>query len=74
MAKNLHPPEKLCLEGNLKENFRKFKQQFGLYLTATGLSEKDEKIKYSTLLHVIVTENLDIYNTFTWDNDGDDKK
>ena len=28
MSKNLHPPEKLCLKGNLKENFRKFKKQF----------------------------------------------
>ena len=74
MAKNLHPPEKLSLEGNLKENFRKFKQQFELYLIATGLSEKDESIKYSTLLHVIGTESLEIYNTFTWTNAGDDKK
>ena len=40
MAKNLKPPENLCLQGNLKENFRKFKQQFQIYMTASGLTEK----------------------------------
>ena len=28
----------------------------------------------ATLLHVAGEEALEIYNTFTWDNDGDDKK
>ena len=42
MAKNLHPPEKLLLTGNLKENYRKFKQQFQIYLTAAGISNSKE--------------------------------
>lgn len=41
MAKHLHPPEKLQLSGNLKENFRKFKQQFDIYITAAGIKEKN---------------------------------
>ena len=74
MAKNLRPPEKLILEGNLKENFRRFRQQFDLYMTATGLSEKDDAIKSSTLLTIIGSEALEIYNTFTWATDGDNVK
>ena len=56
MAKNLHPPEKL-LSGNLKENFRKFIQQFMnsfmIYLTAAGITRSTEDVKCATLLHVI---------------------
>lgn len=53
MAKNLRPPEKLLLSGNLKENFRKFKQQFDIYITAFGIKANTEEIKCATLLHVI---------------------
>ena len=74
MAKNLKPPENLCLQGNLKENFRKFKQQFQIYMTASGLTEKDDVVKSSTLLHIIGTDSLEIFNTFTWEEDGDDEK
>jgi translation initiation factor 4G len=74
MAKNLRPPERLVLEGNLKENFRKFKQQFELYLTATGVEEKEDKIKSSTLLTIIGPDALEVYNTFQWPEDGDNLK
>ena len=77
MAKNLHPPEKLLLCGNLKDNFRKFKQQFDIYITAAGIKDKTEDIKWATLLHVIGPEAVEIFSTFKWnegDNPGDDKK
>ena len=78
MAKNLHPPEKLLLTGNLKDNFRKFKQQFEIYITAAGISNSTENIKCATLLHVIGPDAIEIFNTFRWneegDNEGDDKK
>ena len=77
MAKNLHSPEKLLLCGNLIENFRKFKQQFDIYITAAGIKDKIEDIKCATLLHVIGPDAVEIFNTFKWnegDNPGDDKK
>ena len=78
MAKNLHPPEKLLLTGNLKENYRKFKQQFQIYLTAAGISNSEEEVKCATLLHVIGPDAIEIFNTFRWnqegDTPGDDKK
>ena len=78
MAKNLHPPEKLLLTGNLKENYRKFKQQFQIYLTAAGISNSEEEVKCATLLHVIGPDAIEIFNTFRWnqegDTRGDDKK
>ena len=60
MAKHLHPPEKLVLNGNLKENFRKFKQQFEIYITTTGLKDKTADIQCATLLHVIGPDAVEI--------------
>ena len=64
MAKDLHPPEKMLLTGNLKENFRKFKQQFQIYLTAAGISNSEEEMKCATLLHVIGPDAIGIFNMF----------
>lgn len=62
----LQPPGPLNLQGNLAENWRKWKQRFQLFSSASGLSEKDEKVQSATLLHVAGEEALEIYNTFTW--------
>ena len=78
MAKNLHPHEKLVLSGNLKENFRKFKRQFEIYITAVGIKDKTVDIQCATLVHVIGPDTVEIFNTFKWNEDvvtaGDDKK
>ena len=62
------------LSGNLSENWRRFQQQFEIYMTATGIAEKENSIKSSTFLHVIGPESLEIYNIFTWATDGDNMK
>ena len=53
----LQPPSALCLTGNLSENWRRFKQQFEIYMTTTGIAEKENNIKSSTFLHVIGPES-----------------
>ena len=70
----LQPPSALCLTGNLSENWRRFQQQFEIYMTATGIAEKENSIKSSPFLHVIGPESLEIYKTFTWATDGDNMK
>ena len=70
----LQPPGHLSLQGNLSENWRKWKQRFELYMTASGISDKDERVQSATLLHVAGEEALEIYNTFSWEKDGDDQK
>lgn len=70
----LSPPEQLSLQGNVAENWRKWKQRFELFVAASGLSEKDEKVQAATLLHVAGPEALEIYNTFLWENEGDERK
>ena len=70
----LKPPEPLRIDGNLSENWKKWWQRFEFYLTATGISEKDNKIKTSTFLHVVGQEALEIYNTFKFETAGDELK
>jgi hypothetical protein len=52
---------------------KNWKQWFELCLMTSGIDAKDQKIQSATLLHVAGEEVLEIYNTFTWDKDGDDK-
>ena len=67
-------PEPLSLQGNLAENWRKWKQRFELYMTASGNDSKSDETKSAILLHVAGPEALEIYNTFTWDAEADKKK
>ena len=70
----LNPPEQLSFEGNVAENWRKWKQRFELFSAASGLGDKDEKVQSATLLHVAGPDTLKIYNTFSWDTEGDENK
>ena len=70
----LQPPSALAFTGNLAENWRRFKQQFEIYEIASGLARNDGKVRAMTLLHVAGSEALEVYNTFQWDADDDNKK
>ena len=71
----LVPPKGLNLTGgNIAKNWRRWKHHFELFSSATWLSVKDEKVQTATLLHIAGTEALEVYNTFSWENDGHKKK
>ena len=71
----LTPPEPLNLDGtNLADSWRQWRQRFELFSLATELTSKDAKIQSATLLHVIGPAALELYNTFTWDNEDDKQK
>ena len=70
----LSPPEVLSLDGNIAENWRRWKQRFDIFSLASGLSGKDAKVQAATFLHVAGPEALEVYNTFTWDEDNDKSK
>ena len=69
----LDPPEQLSFEGNVRENWRRWKQEFELYLVATESDGKSKKVKSSILLTCIGKRAREIYNTFTFANDEDKK-
>lgn len=71
---NLKAPDPLKMDGNMSENYRRWVQRLELYLTATGISAKDESIQIATFLHVIGPEALEVYNTFKFDRPEDAQK
>ena len=65
----LTPPKPLIVEGNLVKNWKRWKQDFTLYLTATEFTKKSNQVKSSLLLHCIGEKSREIYNNFTFDNE-----
>lgn len=57
-------PSQLKLQGNLRENFKRFKQSFEIYLLASGLDKIEDERKIAILLNCIGEEALEVYNTF----------
>ena len=75
MHLGLPPPEALDLSGgNISANWKKFKQKYANYEIATGISSKDSAARVATLLTVIGNDAIDVFNTLTWHDEGDDKK
>ena len=70
----LSPPEALNLDGNIAENWRRWKQRFEIFSLASGLSEKDAGIQAAAFLHVAGSEALEVYNTFSWPTADDKNK
>ncbi|XP_072382900.1 uncharacterized protein [Diabrotica undecimpunctata] len=63
--------ESLVLDGNISENWRKFSQKFDLFMIATALTSKPESKKLAVFLSLVGDEALELYNTFTFDENED---
>ncbi|XP_044163427.1 uncharacterized protein LOC122947887 [Acropora millepora] len=72
MDRDFKPPPELSLQGNPSENWRRWRQRFELYLTATESDSKEDDIKIARLLSAIGPEALERFNHFTWAT-GEDK-
>ena len=57
--------------GNRCTNWELFKQSWQLYAKAAGLEEAPEELRVATLLSVIGSEALQVYNHFEWYEDED---
>lgn len=44
------PLKEISLDGNIKENLRKFKQQLEIFLTATEKNKENDHVKVAILL------------------------
>ena len=66
MAESIRQPDELVLSGNIAENWRKFMQEFELYMLAAGYDEKPSKQKIALLLHVSSKQAIEVYNTFAF--------
>ncbi|XP_030749218.1 uncharacterized protein LOC115877199 [Sitophilus oryzae] len=67
MEGSLKPPRGLILNGE-KANWTKFKQQFDIYMKATGLENKADDRKIAIFMNIAGEEALDVFNTFKLSN------
>lgn len=65
MSEFLNKIEKLKMDGNLAENWRRFKRYFNIYMTAGELNEKSHAVKINTFLNAVGEEAIEVYDTFT---------
>lgn len=69
---SFHKPSALSLDGNTSENWRRFKQQFDIYLTASGKGNKADEVKIAILLN-FAEDAIEVFNTFQF-AEGDKHK
>ena len=63
---HVKPIRPLRLDGNIVENWRKWKQRWVLYAKASGVDSKDEETQCTVFLHTMGEEVLEVYDTFTF--------
>ncbi len=72
---NIPPPNLLNLrEGCVADNWKRWRQRYEFFITATGQSTKPEGVQAAILLTVIGEDALEVYNTVNWDAEGDKLK
>lgn len=65
---DLKQPKPMGQDGNMADNWRKWKQRFIVYSEATDLKDKPEKKQCAVLLHSIGEQGMEDYNTFQFDD------
>lgn len=60
----LRQPDKLLLSENAEANWRRFKQNFEIYLEASDLKTASDSRKIALLLNIAGSEALEVFNTF----------
>ena len=70
---SFHKPSALSFDGNTSENWRRFKQQYQICLTASGSEKKDDSIKIAILLNFAGEDAIEVFNILQF-SEGDEKK
>lgn len=65
MTDHIKTVESLNMNGNLCENWRKFKRNFGIFATAIGMDNKTELVKVSTFLNAVGADAVEVFDSFT---------
>ena len=70
----LKPSKLLNLDGNLLQNWKSWKQDFILFMTATEFDQKPDNVKSSFLLHCAGERTREVYSTFNFSSTADSMK
>ena len=71
MAEGFARPTQLSFKGNVAENWRRFKQNYEIYIVAAGHGRKSKKERACILLNLAGEEAVERYNSFTYNEDED---
>ena len=63
---SFHKPSALSFDGNNSENWRRFKQQYDIYLTASGSEKKDDTVKIAILLNFAGEDAIEVSTHFSF--------
>ena len=61
-----NPPDSLVFDGNIRDHWKRWKQELEFFMVATEKDDKDDKVKSSILLTCIGPQGREIYNTFNF--------
>ena len=64
-------PDPLTDGADLPEQWKRYKRNFTLFLTAAEKTDADDAVKVAYLLRTIGARGVDIYDSFTWTNAAD---
>jgi hypothetical protein len=67
------PPSELDFTGNIAQKWRTFKDEFDIFMAATGLDEKPQKRQVKVLLNLIGANGRAVYETFTFQSNEDNR-
>ena len=73
MAEHIPAPKALNLDGNVAENWRRWKKAYELYMTATEKDKKSQKIQCATFLTLAGEAAITVYETLTFEETEKDK-
>ena len=60
-------PNQVSFEGNVAENWKRFKQKFEIFVIASGNEKKSNKEKCCMLLNLAGEQAIEVFNTFTFE-------
>ena len=63
---HLRPPGHMKFEGNVADNWRRWEQQFTIYMQAAEMGQKPPATQVAVLLHCAGPDALEVFNTFTF--------
>ena len=59
-------PSQISFEGNVAENWGRFKQKYEIFVVASGYEKKSNKEKCCMPLNLAGEQAIEVYNTFTY--------
>lgn len=65
MTDHVKPVDELVLDGNMSENWRKFKRNYNIFETAARVNTQTDDIKIATFLNSIGPNAVDLFDSFT---------